>query len=473
MLYFAPNYVPDLDERVAELSVRCLTLASLCDECGLASADVVAIATEGDEAEILDQVDLSQLQPTIVVYNQHLLGTGIRRRWIERLAALGYELFEHEREEVWAFRPGNLQPADRRTLSAVWGWVRDRDPERPLAVTRIVRAIVHRATRNGDPQAPIAFPLTDSEQQYLASGYDARTPVPPDAAAYLSGQNPRLLELRRAYADLDVAALRHHYWNPDAVASQVDLRYFRGDNLYLWHYPEHPRAMALKLFVYLKYLEDRGGEELLKRLIEDGAFGCWTTEVNGYDKVSRDLLDSVNEILFLDRQLGVLSTPGLRVLDIGAGYGRLGHRLAAAAPGLADYCCVDAIPESTFLSEFYLGYRGCFPPARVVQLDHVAGLQAGAFDLAVNIHSFSECTIDAIGWWVDQLRRLRVPRLFIVPNEADGLLSREPDGGYRSALPVLAAAGYRPVAKERAISDRAVRDLVMIVDNFYLFSLIP
>lgn len=471
VLYFASNYSPDLDERVAEVSVRCLTFASLCQEYGLTTADVLAINTEGDEAEILGQVDLSQLRPTLVVYDQRLLGEGVRRRCTERLAGAGYDLFVNEDQEVWAFNPTYLEPQNRRVLTGVWRWACGHDPQRPLAVTRLLRAVVHRATRNGDPQVPIAFPLTDEERQYLTTGYDARTPIAPDAAAYLSSQNPRLLDLRRAYAELGVAAVQHHYWNPEAVASGVDLRYFRGDNLYVWHYPEHPRAMELKLFVYLKYLEDRGGRELLERLDEDGAFGCWTAEIPGYGKVSRDLLDSVNEILFLDRELRLLTTPGLRVLDIGAGYGRLGHRMTAAAPGLADYCCVDAIPESTFLSEFYLDYRGCSPPTRVVRLDEVAGLEAGAFDLAVNVHSFSECTIDAISWWVEQLRRLQVPRLFVVPNEPEGILSRERDGSYHSALPVLAAAGYRPVAKERAISDRAVRDLVMIVDNFYLFSL--
>ena len=88
---------------------------------------------------------------------------------------------------------------------------------------------------------------------------------------------------------------------------------------------------------------------------EDGAFGCWTTDVPGRGKLSRDRLDSVSETLFLERQLNVLSRPGIRILDIGAGYGRFAYRMAQAHSSLADYCCVDAVPESTFLSEYYLG----------------------------------------------------------------------------------------------------------------------
>jgi SAM-dependent methyltransferase len=232
--------------------------------------------------------------------------------------------------------------------------------------------------------------------------------------------------------------------------------------------------MAMALFLYLRYVEARGGQEVLQLLSEDGAFGCWSTEIRGYGKVSRDLLDSVNEILFLDRQLGVLGGRGLRVLDIGAGYGRLAHRMAAAIPSLADYCCIDAVPESTFLSEYYISFRGCAPPARVVPLSEFqASLAPGSFDLAVNIHSFSECTLAAIEWWVQQLRRLQVPYLFVVPNEADGIFSREIDGGYHDALPVLEASGYRPTVTERVINEPAVRDLVRINDNFYLFALDP
>jgi hypothetical protein len=136
-----------------------------------------------------------------------------------------------------------------------------------------------------------------------------------------------------------------------------------------------------------------------------------------------------------------------------------------------DYCCVDAVPESTFLANFYLNFRGSSPPARAVALDEVPDLQPGAFELAINVHSFSECTIEAIRWWIGQLRRLEVPKLFVVPNEADGIVSRELDGSYHSVLPALEAAGYVQIAKERAISDRATRDALMLNENFYLFSL--
>jgi hypothetical protein len=158
------------------------------------------------------------------------------------------------------------------------------------------------------------------------------------------------------------------------------------------------------------------------------------------------------------------------MLDIGAGYGRLAHRMATLHPSLADYCCVDAVPESTFLSEYYLGFRGATPPTRVVGLHEVQSLlQPGSFDLAVNIHSFSECTLAAIEWWLGQVARLEIPHLFVIPNEFEGIISREVGGGYHDALPAFEAAGYKPATVERVIADPAIRELTRINDNFYLF----
>jgi pimeloyl-ACP methyl ester carboxylesterase len=223
----------------------------------------------------------------------------------------------------------------------------------------------------------------------------------------------------------------------------------------------------------LEYVAARDPRGLLGTLEEDGAFGCWTFSYPGRGRVSRDLLESVNELCFLDRQLELSARERFAVLDIGAGYGRLAHRMAAAYPDrVTDICCVDAVPESTFLSEYYLRHRGAAPPARVVSLGRVeAELVPGSFDLAVNVHSFSECTLEAIAWWVDLLARLAVPSLLIVPNEPQELLSLEPDGSRRDFAPLLARAGYRLRHREPVLDDPAVRELVGLHDHFHLFSL--
>ena len=96
-------------------------------------------------------------------------------------------------------------------------------------------------------------------------------------------------------------------------------------------------------------------------------------------------------------------------------------------------------------------------------------LQPGAFDLAVNIHSFSECTYAAVEWWVELLQRLRVPRLLVVPNEPDELLTLEPDGRRRDFRPLIEGAGYRLEHSEHVVDDPAVRELTRLQDHFHLF----
>ena len=54
------------------------------------------------------------------------------------------------------------------------------------------------------------------------------------------------------------------------------------------------------------------------------------------------------------------------------------------------------MPVSTFLCEYYLGYRGC-TRARVVPLHEAqAELVSGGFDVAVNVHSFGEAPRAAV-----------------------------------------------------------------------------
>jgi SAM-dependent methyltransferase len=242
--------------------------------------------------------------------------------------------------------------------------------------------------------------------------------------------------------------------------------------LITWHYRELHRISVLKFFVLLRYVEDRDALGLLRSLNEDGAFGCWTFSYVGYGRFSRDLLESVNEISFLEQQLALSQRSRFSVLDIGAGYGRLAHRMTEAYPRLDDYCCVDAIPESTFLSEYYLAFRECTPPARVLSFDSIEGsLQAGDFDLAVNIHSFSECTYAAVEWWVELLGDLAVPWVLLVPNEPSDLLTLEVDGTRRDFAPLLEQAGYRLERCDPVLDDPAVRELLMLEDHFHLFAL--
>jgi hypothetical protein len=294
--------------------------------------------------------------------------------------------------------------------------------------------------------------------------------LPPDTKNILRADSPRLLELQQRYAKLNSPLAQHTMWVETYRRGDLDLAWFRADNVYVWQLRNVRAQARIKYFLYGRYVRALDTHALLDRLGEDGLFGCWTFSYKTLPLLSRDLLDSINELYFLDRELGLFDREKVRVLDIGAGYGRLAHRMHEALPHLTRYHCVDAVPESTFLCEFYTGFRGCDDKVVVVPLDEVAGsLPVGEIDLAVNIHSFSETGLVAINAWLDELCRLRVPWLLIVPNEADKLLSWESDRSRRDYAPLLEAHGYRLRCSEPTIRDEDLRELMRVRDHFLLF----
>jgi hypothetical protein len=337
-------------------------------------------------------------------------------------------------------------------------------PPGPLQRVRArVRAAISRPPVDDTPPPPT------TGWEYAGTGdYDATVPLPPGAADELVDSNARLRELRTRYADFDSPLCVPTFWGEEYRARDLDLRYFRGDNAFLWQYRNMRTQTEERYALYLRHLlaDDRHG--CFDRTSEDGAFGCWTFSVPGQPLASRDLLDSVNEISFLDRVWGVVERSAFTVLDIGAGYGRLAHRLSAIAPGLTRYYCTDGIAESTFLCEYYLGFRGV-ENAEVVPADELGRLRTDTIDLAVNIHSFSEMGLETVTAWFELLTRLRVPRLLIVPNDPDELLTYEADHTRSDFAPVIAAAGYELAHCEPTIAVPHVRALIGARDNFYWF----
>lgn len=316
---------------------------------------------------------------------------------------------------------------------------------------------------------PLGFQLVRNTRPPRVSGVDhAPAPLPEHLRDQLRSDHPRLLELRRRYAASTLPMLAHTWWTPDYVAESVDLAHFRGDNAYVWQTRHMREAAALRWYAYATDVALRDGLGLFRALDEDGAFGCWVHRSRRFPALSRDLLDSVNELNFLERHASLTRIERLGILDIGAGYGRLAHRAGQALPNLAAHWCTDGVPESTFLCEFYLRHRGC-ARAHVVPADELTRLEGAKIDLAVNVHSFSEMSLTAIEGWLDLVVRLGVPRLFVVPNEPEAFLSMEADGTRRDFTPSLDARGFRMKAREPAIADPDLRELVGVQDHLFLF----
>jgi putative sugar O-methyltransferase len=143
----------------------------------------------------------------------------------------------------------------------------------------------------------------------------------------------------------------------------------------------HETAYALTEF-YIRSIDTLG---LLEKLSEDGLFGVSTFVLNT-KAISRDLLDSILEMYFLEKHLGLFSRQKFNVLDIGAGYGRLAHRMTTAVPGLNAYLCTDGIAVSTFICEYYLSFRELSDGAKVAPLDEVeSAIEVQPVDLAINV----------------------------------------------------------------------------------------
>jgi putative sugar O-methyltransferase len=285
-----------------------------------------------------------------------------------------------------------------------------------------------------------------------ASGEEFAAP----ADAYLSTDNPRLRELEEAYARVDGRVTTPTVWSADHVRA-IELRRFRTDDAYLWQRRSRGmNEMSFALAYYYLRTVDRLG--LLDRLEEDLAFGVNLHATVAGRLVTRDLLDSVAELNFLERHLAISQRAGLVMLDIGAGYGRLAYRSLAAWPTMERYLCTDAVAVSTFLCEHYLRYRGVDARARVIPLHEIqTRLRGQRVDLAINIHSFSEMPLAAIAWWMDLLRERGVPRLMVVPNAVgeDGVTMLTFDGQDFSR--VLSEFGFRLVARDPKYLDPLVQ----------------
>ena len=249
-----------------------------------------------------------------------------------------------------------------------------------------------------------------------------------------------------------------------------DILFFRGDNAYVWQLQgDNMNILAYTLTTqYVKSLDKFG---LLETLKEDTTFGNFTFPIDR-KIISRDLLDSILEIYFLEKHLGIFSMQQSKFLDIGAGYERLAHRIGCALPGLAGYFCTDAFPVSTFISEYYIRFRNLQDTVKVIPLNVIQNfLQETAVDIAVNIHSFSECTIPAIEWWMSVLARSRVKHLMVVPNAIDhgGQYLRTNDG--KDFIDRIEKYGYSLIAKEPKYADPAVQKYAVNPTYYYLFTL--
>jgi len=295
------------------------------------------------------------------------------------------------------------------------------------------------------------------------------TDLPDGAFAYLVDNHPSLEALRARYAKFNAAVTAPLVWTDELVRGER-LRFFRGDYAYVWQRQgRNMNLLGYALTMYYARSIDTLG--LMEKLQDDDLFGNRPFQVDGR-YVSRDLLDSLIEIYFLERHLKLSQLDRPTLLDIGAGYGRLAHRVVEGLPNVGQYLCTDGVAASTFVSEYYLRFRKA-SKASVIPLDEIeARLTSQKVDIAINIHSFSECQISAIDWWLALLARAGVRYLFIVPNTAGGsdgqqLLTND----LKDFMPLIERCGYRLVVREPKFRDPVVQTYGINPTYHHLFEL--
>ena len=312
----------------------------------------------------------------------------------------------------------------------------------------------------------------DVPEETLSGPSSAPLRLPDGATDYLRPDHPRLAELRERYRRFNAPVTQHSWWSDDFVGREVDLRAFRGDGAYVWQLRDFNTGVHYIATAYYTKEIDRLG--LLRSLEEDDLFGARTHRFGESLTISRDLLDSVLELNFLDRHTGLSGWNSATLLDIGAGYGRLAYRAARGLPNLNRILCTDAIAESTFLCEYYLRFRGVDAIAETVPADAIVDRLANVHvDIATNVHSFSECSLGTVTWWLDLVASRDIRFLMIVPNALDNggnqLLAREADGSLVDFLPEIVKRGYTLVVKEPKYLDPLVQRHGVTPTHYWLF----
>jgi len=302
---------------------------------------------------------------------------------------------------------------------------------------------------------------------------EERVPIAPskNRSSELNRKNGRLEELRQQYSAYPCAAQMHSQWD-EPFTQEIDLATFRGDSAYMWQYRDGNVPLTYIATYYHHRLSTNA--DLLEKCTEDGSFGPYSLTLQN-DLVTRDRLDSVTELGFLRELFSLNELSQLRILDIGSGYGRLAWRINQCFPNI-QMLCVDAVPESAFLCEYYLTYREASPHVRMVPLPTLTTeLSQSPIDLAIAVNSLSECTAAAMEWWLDLLEAHRVPYIMLVPHAAfEGgreIYSTELRGTEKiPMLPLLERRGYRRTIMQPKYKEAAMQLYGVSPTYFHVFS---
>ncbi|MBI2600869.1 putative sugar O-methyltransferase [Candidatus Daviesbacteria bacterium] len=183
-------------------------------------------------------------------------------------------------------------------------------------------------------------------------------------------------------------------------------------------------AFIYKTFVaaYMDYLQGVDKQNIFKKISEPKIGNPFLISYRD-KKISQDLCNSVHEFYSITNPLE--KTKKLRILEIGAGYGRLGYIFLNQLRDCS-YCIID-IPPALFVAQKYLTkvfprekffhFRSFnsfkkvkkeFESARIsfLNADRIELLPDNYFDLVINVSSLHEMTREQINNYFRQINRI-------------------------------------------------------------------
>jgi FkbM family methyltransferase len=118
------TWIPDIEERVSEITVACMTFDSLCQKHGVERVDIVQIDTEGYDFEVIKLIDLERYRPTLVMSEHIHLDPETLDACLGHMSRYGYEHFRGDLDMVF-LRVGDLGPRDRY-IERLWSVLQSR-----------------------------------------------------------------------------------------------------------------------------------------------------------------------------------------------------------------------------------------------------------------------------------------------------------------------------------------------------------
>ena len=174
----------------------------------------------------------------------------------------------------------------------------------------------------------------------------------------------------------------------------------------------------------------------------DAQYGAMLFDTK-YGKVTRMWADSNVEYDFLQRHLNKFFLQNATVMDVGAGYGRLA---VSMSPHVKQFIAVDSIPVSVACCKDYVATWARTDNIQILSVEDLYLMykqnKVPKIELAMNIHSWNECSLETIEEWLQTLVKFNTDFLFTVSH---GQLDARFERAYYSWSN---GASYRPLIEK-------------------------